>query len=372
MSRDTDEGVRKMSSDTDEEGDHGGLTQAIEAVGSTQVPDGDGVVDLQVILKQDYAENPSSVRQVGILVEENGNTVPHFFFTEVGVTKVVVGSAYRSSCDIELKDKEKVGISNKAVTIHYDSTRQRLSMRSVNKGSVLLGRGQARGTDQVKQHEDVTLYDGDCFEFYGAGVKIRFHHAPQPPSDNTSASSSSSLFSVEGEEEEEANVRKVYHSQSQVHHQKRIARVGSKASKALHRLRNKNLSAKSKHAARKAIRAAQQLSCPSLAGGCHRLDCPFGHLPRVSLPGSSLQGVIKMFKENAPSGRPYGFIRTSDGRDYYFQERHLNDELAGQGVYVGLKCCLIPSQLREKVYHHSLLGFGDEAKYHWRLYVCLC
>jgi hypothetical protein len=127
---------------------HGGFTQVgddAEQPGCTQLPVSS--YDIQDILKEEYANDPSSVNHVGILIEQQHQVEPHFFFTHSGITDIVLGSAYHSPCDIELKGKEKVGISNKAITFTFDSNRDCLSLCSSNKGPLLIRR---RSNDDIQ------------------------------------------------------------------------------------------------------------------------------------------------------------------------------------------------------------------------------
>lgn len=300
---------------------HGGCTQGLEdnIANMTQFVAED--FDLQGRLKQDYADNPDTVQQVGILVTIDGDTTPQWFFTEEGVTHITVGSAYRSGCDIQLAGKEAVGISNRALTITYDSEAQHLYFLCSNRKPVVFV-SATDGTQEVKDGDKKDLFKDDRIEFVLQGkviVAVRFHNAPVLVEDSS------------GDEESTVGTTTYQQRfQGPTYRQKRLSRLSEKAKRAHHKLRKgkfKNKADKSK--LRKTVRQASQRPCPyTIWGDCGRSGCPFHHSTQEFT--TELNGRIDMWRPDAPRG-PFGFISASMGQRFYFQERGLEFGNAHRG-----------------------------------------
>lgn len=297
---------------------HGGCTQGLEDYNMTQYVTED--LDLQGRLKQDYADNPATVHQVGILVTIDGDTTPRWFFTEGGVSHITVGSAYRSDCDIQLAGKEAVGISNRALTITYNSEEQSLYFLCSNRKPVVFV-SAIDGTQEVRNGDKTDLFKDDRIEFVLQGkvvVAVGFHNAPALVDESSGAEESA----------EESTVGAPMYQrrfQGPPYRQKRLSRLTEKAKRAHHKLRKgkfKNKADKSK--LRKTVRKASQRPCPyAIWGDCGRSGCPFHHSKQEFT--TDLNGRIDLWRPDAPRG-PFGFISASTGQRFYFQGRGLGLE----------------------------------------------
>lgn len=296
-----------------EEDAHTGLTQVEDNIPLTQYEDEtEFASDLQSILKEDFTHDPDSVKQTGILVEENGNPPSAgFFFVNNGISRAVIGSGYTedANCDVTFDGKQTVGISNKAVQVSYDSNENHLSILILNKNSVILRRAKNRGTTEVKKDEHHDVYQGDRVIFGKANIVIHFHNAPifEEPHEDGSGESATAA-------------RPLYVSQrgSKVANRK-IQKLGQKAVKAGRRLSRGKLNKQQKQDARIALQQAHQRHCPRVTEGhCGVQECPFKH---VSLEESETENIVGAVDQWHPSARQgaYGFIKSSDGRRFYFR-----------------------------------------------------
>jgi hypothetical protein len=296
-----------------EEDAHGGLTQVEDNIPLTQYEDEtEFASDLQSILKEDFTHDPDSVKQTGILVEENGNPPSAgFFFVNNGISHAVIGSGYTedANCDVTLDGKHTVGISNKALQVSYDSNENHLSILILNRNSVLLRRAQNRGTTEVKRDEQHDIYHGDRVIFGKANIVIHFHNAPLFDETHEDGSGESAIAA-----------RPLYVSQrgSTVANRK-IQKLGQKAVKAGRRLSRGKLNKQQKQDARIALQQAHQRQCPCVTEGhCGVRECPFKHVSLGELETENIVGVVDQWHPSARSGA-YGFIKSSDGRRFYFR-----------------------------------------------------
>jgi hypothetical protein len=304
---------------TDTEEAHAGLTQVEEDVVEDNIPhtqyedETEFASDLQSILKEDFTHDPDSVKQTGILVEVNGNPPSAgFFFVNNGISHAVIGSGYTedANCDVTLEGKQTVGISNKALQVSYDSNGNHLSILILNRNSVILRRAQNRGTTEVKKDEQHDVYQGDQVIFGKANIVIHFHNAPifeEPHEDGSGelATAARPPLYVSQRGSKVAN--------------RKLQKLGQKAVKAGRRLSRGKLNKQQKQDARIALQQAHQRHCPRVTEGhCGVQECPFKH---VSLEESETENIVGTVDQWNPSARQgaYGFIKSSDGRRFYFR-----------------------------------------------------
>ena len=263
-------------------------------------------IDPQEVLKLDYMEDPESVCQTGILVSvDDDASKPAFFFIKDSQSSVTIGSAFRSSCDIKLEGKQAVGISNEAMTVSYYGNTPRLTIRSSNRMTFLLRRGDKGGTEFMKKGDSADIFDGDWIEFKGAAATVSFHRAPprirQPTPDP-----------------EIKYNQKTSYQKKDWSYLKMASKEKRKVTKAQHLItKRKNLTSKQKQAAATKISAAAQTDCPfqKQYGNCRDRYCVFKHgCPSdKNKEHSGVVGIVDMWNDR----RGFGFVRTEDGRRYY-------------------------------------------------------
>lgn len=287
---------------------HGGGTQpdddGLNAFSLTQLSTDEMFEQgIQEVLKEDFAADPTSVKQTGILVSKDEVITPQLFFVADGMNIATVGSAYRSDCDIKLEGMEQYGISNRALTVRFDATTQRLSAQSSNRGLILLRRGSQKGTEFMKEGDCFDLYMGDQLEFRAAHIKILFHEAPAL----MTAAASVETNTTTADASMEKNGDGMRHHQSGRTDLRRILKEKKKAQKAERKIKSgKRLRAGELKKARRLIQSVKRKPCPfqDRYGVCTDENCLFQHHDgNTSEPRKNVEGRVDKWI----ASRGYGF-----------------------------------------------------------------
>jgi hypothetical protein len=326
--------LRNTMSDHDsisgfDDGHHGGCTQADSpSVGNIFMTQVDAEIDVQDLLREEYKKNPANVTHIGILIETDGSKVPEFFFTDMGVSSVTIGSGYipNTCCEIRLLGKESAGISNHALKITCDNESPRhLSFLSINRNPIVLHHDNANigGVRVVFKNDQGALHEGDSLEFKSAKVIISFHGAPLYQDERSDSSN----------EQDSSPHRTIQQScarrfQEPAYRRKRLSAIEKKAYKASSKLHaGKYKDKKDKNQLQKILRKATQHICPHAGAAgrsCERPSCLFKHGSENSTEENvhDIQGTIRLWQQDSPRGA-FGFI-DANNQSFYFQRSSLS------------------------------------------------